>query len=109
MAPNPEEFLSNDEYVSDSYAEKGDEYYTYQYDVDKCNTEEFYNKYKDALKQVSTFDGDVEEFRDDDQYSFDIYSSDDVYSAELFWYMPEDDDDGSVSIYIYQTIASVDK
>lgn len=111
MAPNPKDYLSGDEYVSEEYAEKGDKYYTYQYTIDKCGTDDFYNKYKEALKQLSVFDGTVEEFKDDDQYSFDIYSSDEVYSAEVFWHMPDEewDEPGDVDIYIYQTIESVNK
>lgn len=119
MLPDPKDYFVGDEKLKYSYSEKGNEYYTYYYNVEKCD-DNFFNSYIEACKNLKQFDGDIEESDDSDDEDtplkvFRLYSADEVYYIEIFYYLAhydedlEEQEDSDCRIWIGQTIESVNK
>lgn len=98
MIPDPNDFLDGERISYEGYNEDD---HTYEYKIEDLTNDEFYNKYKEAIKKAG-FNTDYHDnvIEEVNSFNYFAYTEDRNYFTEVYYHSPENDNKGWVSIEI---------
>ena len=98
MIPDPNDFLDRARISYEGYNEDD---HTYEYKIEDLTNDEFYKKYKEAIKKAG-FNTDYHDnvIEEVNSFNYFAYTEDKGYFTEVYYHSPENDDNGWVSIEV---------